>query len=79
MKVSELIELLSDENPDAEVRLAFQPEYPMEYALASIASDEAVAAHEDDGAGEERETGEIVFLCQGTWLGYGRRAAWGDW
>lgn len=29
MKVSELIELLGDENPEAEIRVGYQPNYPL--------------------------------------------------
>jgi hypothetical protein len=37
MTVAELIELLEDCDPEAEVRLATQPHYPLAYHLAGIA------------------------------------------
>lgn len=36
MKVSDLIELLSDCDPEAEVRLAHQPRYPLEFGVSEV-------------------------------------------
>lgn len=36
MTVEQLIELLEEFNPEAEVRIASQPNWPMEYELADV-------------------------------------------
>lgn len=36
MNVGQLIEMLQDMNPDHEVRLAFQPEWPFEYRMGPV-------------------------------------------
>lgn len=52
MTVKELIEQLSDVNPNAEVRLAIQPRYPFEYEI----QDEVVETE------DEAETSLNEFL-----------------
>lgn len=52
MTVEELIEQLSDMNPNAEVRLAIQPRYPFEYEI----QDEVVETE------DEAETSLNEFL-----------------
>lgn len=37
MNVSELIEILEDMDQDAEVRLAFQPNWPFEHSIGQVA------------------------------------------
>lgn len=39
MNVSELIDLLGDFDPDAEVRLAFQPSWPLQYRIGDVVAD----------------------------------------
>jgi hypothetical protein len=57
MTAAELIEALADVDPDAEVRLAHQPRWPLEYGLA-----DAVPIDSDDGP--------VVYLVEGAQLGY---------
>lgn len=76
MKVSELIELLSCFDADAEVVLSTQPNYPMEHAVAGIAAratlrDEPDVCRETVGAAPND-----VILIEGRWLRYGDLAAW---
>lgn len=72
MKVKELIELLQEQDGDAEVRLAHQPNYPMDYALRGIAATEDWV----DGIEPADEENQIVYLVEGERLGYGRRDVW---
>lgn len=83
MKVKDLIALLSSENPEAEVRMALQPEYPHAHDEAGVASDAAVAETElEEKEPDEYEEGaarpakEVVYVVQGQWRSYGSRAAW---
>lgn len=60
MTVGELIDYLSDFNPDSEIRFASQPSWPFEYDIK-----EAIEC--DD---PESETGYTVYLVEGEQLGY---------
>jgi hypothetical protein len=53
MKVHELISILEDCDPEAEVLLSTQPHYPMEYAVAGIAvREEVLGDHGDEDEAE---------------------------
>lgn len=58
MTVEQLIAALEQLPPEAEVRLAIQPAWPFEYAISAIT--EAVPLPE----------GDVVYLIEGTQLGY---------
>ncbi len=72
MKVKELIELLQEQDGDAEVRLAHQPSYPMEYSVKGIAS----SLDLEECVEPADEATQIVYVVEGAWLGYGRRDVW---
>ena len=84
MKVSELIELLEEQDPDAEVLLMSQPNWPFELAVEGVTTrDEMLRAdREDDDEDDEEprlENGTAksdVFLVEGEQLRYGSKAAW---
>lgn len=59
MTVQELLELLEDAEPNAEVRLATQPNYPLAFDLAGVTMSEDV-----DAPGDTWD-GPVVWLCQG--------------
>jgi hypothetical protein len=84
MKVSELIELLEEQDPDAEVLLMMQKNWPFECSLAGVTTrDEMLRADErdeDDGEQVEPriESGTAksdVFLVEGEQLRYGSKTA----
>ncbi|MBE7449217.1 MAG: hypothetical protein HS111_10060 [Kofleriaceae bacterium] len=72
MTVKELIELLQEQDENAEVRLAHQPTYPMEYSLKGIAS----SLDLDECLEPADEVNAVVYLVEGAWLGHGRRDVW---
>jgi hypothetical protein len=85
MKVSELIDLLEEMDPDAEVILQEQAGYPMEYALGGVTTRDEVlraeAEERDDGREDAHglEGGRArndVFLVEGEHLRYGSKTAW---
>lgn len=85
MKVSELIELLEEQDPDAEVLVMMQKNWPFECSLAGVTTrDEMLRADErdqDDGEQVEPriESGTAksdVFLVEGEQLRYGSKTAW---
>lgn len=73
MKVRELIDRLSEYSPDAEVRLAHQPRYPLESTLGGIVGESEIRDHEGGDIGDDPE---IVYLLEGRPLGYGKAVAW---
>jgi len=84
MKVSELIELLQDQDPDAEVMIMSQENWPFENAVAGVAVREEFVADDEDCDDDEREEPRYekgtapndVFLVEGQQLRYGSKAAW---
>jgi hypothetical protein len=77
MQVRDLIELLEDQDPDAEVLIMTQQSWPFENAVAGVASREEIA--ECDEGEAEREEGTApndVFIVEGRQLRYGAKAAW---
>jgi hypothetical protein len=80
MTVGELKELLQDLDDEMEVRLAHQPSWPFEYSISGAEvvdlnepdPDDTVEPedeeHPDDV--EEPEPNEILYLAEGTQLGY---------
>jgi len=82
MKVRDLIEMLEDQDPDAEVLIMSQENWPFENAIAGVAIREDFVDHdEDDEPGDEGryEKGTApndVFIVEGQQLRYGSKAAW---
>ncbi len=87
MKVSELIELLEEQDPDAEVLVMMQQNWPFECSLAGVTTREEMlrADRDEDGDGDddneepriERGTAKSdVFLVEGAQLRYGSKTAW---
>ena len=57
MTVEELMELLQDMPPEAEVRFASQPSWPLDYQIKDVIT-------------VESEDGCTVFLAEGEQVGY---------
>ena len=80
MKVRQLIDLLSEYQADAEVRLVTQPHWPLEHALEGVVSKSEIDAHEaDDNEDVPEPEVDVVYLLEGSHHGYGRGAAWYAW
>jgi hypothetical protein len=84
MTLHELIEQLQDMadefGGDTEVRLAEQPSYPFEYAIAGIVYSTDLAAAEDEdetpaAKAPDVEPG-IVYIVEGTQLRYASKRIW---
>ncbi len=85
MKVSELIELLEEQDPDAEVLVMSQPNWPFELGLAGVTTREEMlrADRDEDSDGDDEEprvesgtAKSDVFLVEGEQLRYGSKTAW---
>ena len=71
MKVSELISFLEDMDPNANVILCTQENYPMEYRLEQVVLRSTFQESTDD-----RRDLNDVLLVEGSWVGYGSKKAW---
>lgn len=84
MKVRELIEILEDQDPDAEVLIMSQENWPFENAVAGVTAREELANEDGDDADddsdeprcEEGTAANDVFIVEGRQLRYGSRTAW---
>jgi hypothetical protein len=78
--VSELIEILSEMDEDAEVFIASQSQWPFEHAIYGVAlRSEMLGVDDGEAATETCEPGTApsdVLICEGTQLRYGSKRAW---
>jgi hypothetical protein len=66
MRVGELIERLQQFDEDAEVRLAFQPSWPLQFEIKGVASlREAERQEPEEDQTEERED-DIIYIVEGS-------------
>lgn len=72
MRVRQLLEQLAEYSPEAEVRLMHQPHYPLESTLIGVVAESELRAHEGRELGDDAE---VVYLLEGSQVGYGRKAA----
>jgi hypothetical protein len=71
MKVQELIALLQDADPNADVLIMSQPQWPFEHAVAGIAVREHFAPKSDGNV-----CPNDVFILEGSQERYGSKEAW---
>lgn len=85
MKVSELIELLEEQDPDAEVFVMSQENWPFECAIAGVATRDEILRADADERDEDDERDDClepgahrndVFIVEGEQLRYGSKTAW---
>jgi len=61
MNVEELIERLRDLDPHAEVRLATQPSWPLQFHIQGVATAPDTPEHDDGSATD----GGVVYIVEG--------------
>lgn len=89
MQVRELMAILEDQDPEAEVLLVTQRQWPFEYSLSGVSIRSEVEEVDDDEDGDDeaeegapRERGRDdgaptdVLLVEGRQLRYGSETAW---
>jgi hypothetical protein len=79
MTLNELIERLEEyrdlHGEDCEVRLMTQQNWPFENGITGLVSG-AEINETDDEDDEDVETDAVVYIVEGTQLGYGSKRAW---
>ncbi len=84
LTVADLIDALSDADPDAEIRIAYQPSWPIAASVSSVTSDAEARADDPDDeprAGGRPEPGVIWLACGALPYDespYAPRGAWSD-
>lgn len=81
MTVGELMERLEDLNPDAEIRLMIQRHYPLESHVYGICDGQELQrgdGDDEDDDGDDDHDGEtmVVYIVEGSQIGYGVKRAW---
>jgi hypothetical protein len=83
MKVKDLIEALECYNPEADVTLMIQRTYPLLVSLEGVTCNKDVEFAKicEDGGDEDADADTdadetVVYLLEGSHLGYGIRTAW---
>ena len=85
MKVQELIDLLEEQDPDADVLIMSQQNWPFENAVYGITVRSELTGDDDDAdedgepaSTRRREDGATndVFIVEGSQLRYGSKTAW---
>jgi hypothetical protein len=80
MTIDELIEHLEcyrDEiGGDAEVRLMTQQNWPFENAVCGLASGAEINDSDDDDDDDDVEADAVLYIVEGSQLGYGSKRAW---
>jgi len=86
MKVHELIEILQEMDPDADVYLGVQPNYPFEHRIAGLAqrgdwteddeTEEPGTDRDRWGASDGQLPNNDVLILDGGQVRYGAKAAW---
>ena len=82
--MKQLIEILEDLDPDAEVLLMSLQSWPFKNGIAGVAVREDLAEDDEDLDDDEREepryekgtAANDVFIVEGQQLRYGSKAAW---
>jgi hypothetical protein len=85
MKVKELIDILEDQDPDAEVLIMSQQSWPFENGVYGVTVRSEMDGDDDDDSNEDapaateardgRATND-VFIVEGSQLRYGSKTAW---
>lgn len=78
MTVGDLIALLEECDENAEVRMAYQPHYPLESTIEGIASSLTVDPDGDEGSEEGPADVEIIYILEGQQTGYANAGFWAN-
>jgi hypothetical protein len=88
MTVRDLIAALEDYDQDAEVRIAIQPRWPLEYSISDVVCSDTIKDDDDDEEEEQQPTEQspdadpqdkpvVVYITEGTQIGYAPAGVFG--
>ena len=82
MKVKELIDILEEQDPDAEVLIMSQQSWPFENGVYGVTVRSEMDGDDEDEDGADTTAGRDgratndVFIVEGSQLRYGSKTAW---
>lgn len=76
MIVSELIEMLQELDPDANVLIMAQQNWPFENGVSHVTTREDMLRSNEDVVYENGTSATDVFIVEGRQLRFGSKAAW---
>jgi hypothetical protein len=77
MTVQDLIDSLSGYELDAEVRIAYQPNYPLECGVAGAIANHEIDVPEEEATPSQPDEGqEVVWITAGNDIGYASARLW---
>jgi len=71
MTVGQLKEMLEDFSDDLEIKMACQPNYPLQSTIAGIAGD-----FPDDDDEDDRTEPDCLYIVEGRQTGYAHKSLW---
>ena len=71
------MQILEDYDQDAEVRIAIQPRWPLEYSISDVVCSDSIKPDEDDEENEDEDQPVVVYLTEGTQIGYAPAGVFG--
>lgn len=57
---------IAEDHPDAEVLLAHQPSWPLQFTIAGVATSDEISEDEDDDDEPQEERPLVVYICEGS-------------
>jgi len=77
MRVRELIDMLADHDPNANVFVMSQPSWPFEVRILGVTSRYEFSEEDSNSAADPRGISPSdVFIVEGSQIRYGDRGAW---
>jgi hypothetical protein len=75
MTVRDMMAALEDYDPDAEVRIAIQPRWPLEYTIGDVVCSDSITDDEDEEADDDKPV--VVYVTEGQQVGYAPAGVFG--
>ena len=70
MTVRDLISALEDYDQDAEVRIAIQPRWPLEYTISDVVCSDSINDAEEGDGEPDHDKPVVVYITEGQQVGY---------
>lgn len=77
MTVRDLISALEDYDQDAEVRIAIQPRWPLEYTISDVVCSDSIGEAEEADEEPDPDKPLVVYITEGQQVGYAPAGVFG--